>query len=139
MSFCNTLDEVREYFSKDRFATENGITIEAYGHKYAKCSLYIESRHKNAMGALMGGATFTLADFTFAVATNWDVPGTVSLNSNISFCGTVKGDRVISEAKCIKDGRSTCCYLITITDNFENLVATVMINGFKKQPKNITS
>ena len=132
MSYCNSLDEVRAFFEKDRYATENGIVIEDYGDEYAKCSLTIDEHHRNAMGALMGGATFTLADFAFAVATNWDEPGTVSLNSNISFCGTARGNKVTAEAKCIKDGRSTCCYLITVKDNLENMVATVMINGFKK-------
>ncbi len=28
-----------------------------------KCSLKIEDRHRNAMGAVMGGVYFTLADF----------------------------------------------------------------------------
>ena len=50
------LEEVREFFSKDRYATENGAVIDEIGDNYAKCSLDIDGRHLNAMGSLMGGA-----------------------------------------------------------------------------------
>ncbi len=58
-------------FENDRFATENGAVIEEVEEHYAKCSLKLGSRHRNAMGAVMGGVYFTLADFAFAVAANW--------------------------------------------------------------------
>lgn len=132
MAYCNSLDEVRKFFNNDKFATDNGMVIEEYGQHYAKCSFEIQPVHKNAMGSVMGGAVFTLADFTFAVASNWENPGTVSLNSNISFNGVAKGSKVTAEATCVKDGRSTCCYIIKVTDDLDNLVATVVINGFKK-------
>lgn len=65
------LTKVREQFKKDRFATEaTGITIEAVDENYAKCQLIVEEKHMNAAGSVMGGALFTLADFTFAVAAN---------------------------------------------------------------------
>lgn len=133
MAFCNSLEEVRKFFSKDKFATDAAMIVEEYGDKYAKCSFEIQPIHKNAMGSVMGGAIFTLADFAFAVAANWENPGTVSLNSNISFNGVAKGSRVIATAFCLKDGNSTCCYNIEVKDDLDNLVATVIINGFKKK------
>mgnify|MGYP003210662590 CR=1 FL=1 len=57
-------------FENDRFATENGAVIEEVEEHYAQCSLKLGSRHRNAMGAVMGGVYFTLADFAFAVAGN---------------------------------------------------------------------
>lgn len=80
----------------------------------------------------MGGVPFMLADFAFAVATNHQGSIVVSLSSNISFLGMAKGKRLIAEAKCIKDGRSTCCYIIDVKDELDNMVAAVTINGFKK-------
>ena len=50
-------------FENDRFATENGAMIEEVEEHYAQCSLKLGSRHRNAMGAVMGGVYFTLADF----------------------------------------------------------------------------
>lgn len=70
-----TLDEVRKLFKKDRFATESGAVINEIGERYAKCSLKLSDSHRNALGAVMGGAIFTLADFAFAVAANWQDPG----------------------------------------------------------------
>ncbi|MBP3448617.1 MAG: PaaI family thioesterase [Clostridia bacterium] len=129
----NTLDEIREFFKKDRFATENGMVIDEVGEGYAKCSLTICDRHKNAVGGVMGGVPFTLADFCYAVASNWKEPKWVSLSSQIAFLGTAKGQRLIAVANMIKSGRSTNYYEIRITDELENLVANVTITGFSKQ------
>jgi len=73
------IDEVRKMFQNDRFATENYAVIDEIGNGYAKCSMQINDRHRNAMGTVMGGASFTLADFAFAVASNHEVMGTVSI------------------------------------------------------------
>jgi len=128
-----TLEEVRDIFEKDRFATVNGAVIDEVGEGYARCSMDITETHKNAMGAVMGGATFTLADFTFAVASNWQKMGTVALSSNVTFLGVAKGERLIAEAKVVKDGRSTCYYNVEITDELGTQVAVVTVSGFKKQ------
>ena len=101
-------------FENDRFATENGAVIEEVEEHYAQCSLKLGSRHRNAMGAVMGGVYFTLADFAFAVAANWQGTGTVSLHSDIAYLGSAKGNQLIAEAVCIKNGRSTSYYLSLI-------------------------
>lgn len=126
------LEAVRATFCADRFATENGIVVDAVGEHYAKCSLVVENRHKNALGAVMGGASFTLADFAFAVAANWQSPGTVSLSSNITYVGIARGERLIAEAHCVKDGRTTCYYHIDVHDDLGNLVAVVTTTGYHK-------
>lgn len=129
----NTIEEVREFFRNDRFAYESGAYIEEIGDHYAKCSMEITEKHLNAMGSLMGGATFTLADFAFAVAANWQNPGTVSINSNIALLGTPKGKKLIAEAVLVKNGRSTCCYRIDVTDELGTIIAAVTITGFNKR------
>ena len=72
MQSDKTLAEVRKIFEGDRFATENGAVIEEIGERSAVCSLTITDSHRNAMGAVMGGVYFMLADFAFAVAANWE-------------------------------------------------------------------
>ena len=125
-----TLEEVRKIFEGDRFATENGAVIEEIGDRSATCSLTITNSHRNAMGAVMGGAYFMLADFAFAVAANWENMGCVSLRSDISFLGTAKGEKLIAKAVCIKDGKSTVCYRIDVTDDLGNLTATITTTGY---------
>lgn len=125
-----TLEEVRRIFKGDRFATENGAVIESIGDHSATCSLVITDSHRNAMGAVMGGTYFMLADFAFAVAANWENMGCVSLHSDISFLGTAKGEKLIAKAVCIKDGKSTACYRVDVTDDLGNLTATITTTGY---------
>ena len=121
-----TIEEVRKVFQADRFATENGAVIEAIGDHSATCSLVLTDSHRNAMGAVMGGVYFMLADFAFAVAANWEKMGCVSLRSDISFLGSAKGDKLIAKAACVKEGRTTACYRVDVTDDLGNLTATCM-------------
>ena len=130
MGNSKTLDEVREIFEGDRFATENGAVIEEIGDRRAVCSLRITPSHRNAMGAVMGGAYFMLADFAFAVAANSEKMGCISLRSDISFLSAAKGERLFAEAICVKDGRSTACYRVNVTDELGNLTATVTVTGY---------
>ena len=130
METKKTLEEVRKIFEGDRFATENGAVIEEIGDHSATCSLVITAAHRNAMGAVMGGTYFLLADFAFAVAANWEKMGCVSLRSDISFLGTAKGEKLIAKAVCVKDGKSTACYRVDVTDELGNLAATVTATGY---------
>ena len=109
------LRKIRETFAKDRFATENGAIIEEVREHYARCSIELTERHFNAAGGVMGGVHFVLADFAFAVATNWNGMGVVSLSSTISY---------------LKEGRSTVYYRVNVTDDLGNRIAEVGINGF---------
>ena len=125
-----TLEEVRKIFEGDRFATENGAVIEEIGDHSATCSLVITDSHRNAMGAVMGGTYFMLADFAFAVAANWENMGCVSLRSDISFLGTAKGKKLIAKAVCVKDGKRTAYYRVDVTDDLGNLTATMTATGY---------
>ena len=125
-----SLEEVKKIFEGDRFATENGAVIEKIGNHSATCSLVITNSHRNAMGAVMGGTYFMLADFAFAVAANWEKMGCVSLHSDISFLGSAKGNKLTAKAVCVKDGKSTSCYGVDVTDDSGNLAAMVTVTGY---------
>ena len=125
-----TIEEVRKVFEGDRFAMQNGAVIEEIGDHSATCSLVITDLHRNAMGAVMGGTYFMLADFAFAVAANWEKLGCVSLHSDISFLTSAKGKKLIAKAVCIKDGKSTACYRVDVADDLGNLTAMVTVTGY---------
>ncbi len=127
------LKKAREYFKGDVFAsTTTGIQIDAAQPGYAKVSLDIEPRHLNALGMVMGGAIFTMADYAFAIASNVGDETVVTINSQISYLGTAKGKRLIAEAKPLKNGRSTCVYNIDVEDELGTQVANIQVTGFKK-------
>lgn len=63
-----TLEEAREHFKNDRFATNAGMQIDELGEDYSVCSVTLSDDHKNAYGGVMGGAIFTLADLALPLA-----------------------------------------------------------------------
>lgn len=130
-----TLEEAREFFSKDAYAAMAGIVIDEIGEHYAKCSMPVDRRHMNASGFLMGGATFTLADFVFAVSSNTPSGVAVNVVSQISYLGSCRGSRLIAESRLLKDGRRNCFYQVTVSDDLGNPVASVTINGVYKNPR----
>lgn len=124
------LEEARAMFIKDTYAmVTTGIEIDEVAPQYAKCSLKLNEGHCNATGQVMGGALFTLADFTFAVAANFKQSLTVTTVSQISYLGPVKGTVLYGESKLIKDGKRNCFYQIMITDDLGTDVAMVSVNG----------
>ena len=126
------LRRIRETFAKDRFATENGAIIEEVREHYARCSIKLTERHFNAAGGGRGGVHCGLGVFAWEVATSWNGMGVGSLSSTISYLGAVKGKKLIAEAECVKEGRSTVYYRVNVTDDLENRIAEVGINGFRK-------
>ena len=130
MNNTKSLEEIRKQFEGDRFATENGAVIDEVGFNSATCSLVITDSHRNAMGAVMGGVYFMLADFAFAVAANQAKMDCVSLRADIAFLDSARGDRLIAKATCIKDGKTTECYRVDVSDDFDRLVATITVTGY---------
>ena len=127
-----TIEEVRAFFKDDRYATETtGIEITGIGDRYAKVELDVQDGHRNALGAVMGGVYFTMADFAFAIASNHDGDATVTLGSHITYLSPAKGTHLIAETSCVKDGRRTCCYEILVTDELGTEVAKVTTEGYK--------
>ena len=135
MSTFSSVEEAREFFKNDRFATYNGMQLDELYEDGCVCSMTIREDHKNAYGGVMGGAIFTLADYTFAVSSNFNQPQTVSITSQINFIGMAKGKKLIAESRLIKDGRSTCLYEINISDELGTKVAMATFTGMKLTSK----
>ena len=124
------LERAKAFFKNDQFAIKTtGAEILAVGDHYAKCRRTLDERHMNASGRVMGGVYYTLADFAFAVAANFDQPPTVTAVSQISYLGVPKGNTLTAESRLLKDGRRTCFYEITITDETGTMVAVVSTTG----------
>ena len=130
MADKETLERVREFFESDRYAMDTGAFIEEIDDHYAKCSLVINDRHRNAMGGVMGGVYFTLADFTFAVASNWQKAGIVGLNCDVSYIGVPKSDKLIAEARLVKESKHISTYNVEIKDSLGNITTIVQCLGF---------
>ena len=130
------INEIKEFFKKDRFAGMTGIEIDAITKDEVICNLHIEQHHFNAKDKVQGGAIFTLADFTFAVACNYDDlldnknNVTVGHSCNITFLKPATGETLTAKSKCIQKGRKISVYRITITDSNGNNVAEMTGNAY---------
>ena len=139
-----SLEELREFFSHDRYATATtGIEIleaqDGYAKVedgYAKVGLAVHEGHLNEGHRVMGAVYYTMADFAFAVASNpdaGDAPITFTLSSQINFLTPAKGKYLIAEARAVRKGRRTSFYAAEIKDELGTLIATVSSNGFRME------
>lgn len=128
----NRIDIMREYYVADIFATQLvGARIDSCENGHAVCSLALGPQHRNGHGIVMGGVTFTLADFAFAVACDAMHTGTVTLSSNVQYLSAPRGGRLIAEARCLREGRSACFYAVSVRDDLGRAVAEVSITGHR--------
>ena len=132
------LDKVRRVFANDRFAMATGIEILEASEGYSKCRLQLEDVHRNANGAVMGGALFTLADFSCVVASNTDLPRNVSIDGSIRFIASSKGSTLFAETKADKTGRTLSFYKVTITDDPGRLIATADFTSMRIADDSLT-
>ena len=133
MGTFKTLDEAREYFKDDGFASANGIVLEELDDNHALTSVILTHNHRNALGGVMGGAIFTLADFAFAALSNQLHMGTVAQQISINYLSAPKGDRLIAKAVCRKNGRNSCIINVDVTDDTGRDIAQFVGTGFKLQ------
>jgi acyl-CoA thioesterase len=135
------IDRIREFFSADRFAQAAGIVVDSAREDRVVCSMEIGDTHRNAGGAVQGGAIFTLADFAFAVHSNLAMLQgaaqgiTVGQSCSISFLKSSRGRRLIAESACLSRGRTMSVYRISVQDDLETPIAEMLGNGFTTPKK----
>ena len=131
MSNFDSLENAREFFYKDKFAVNTGITLDELTDDEAVCSLNLTDDHRNAYGGVMGGVIFTLADFTFAVLSNQIHQLTVAQQVDIHYLSAPKGDKLIAKATCRKSGRTSSIVNVDISDDTGRDVTQFIGTGFK--------
>lgn len=126
------IEEVRSFFAHDRFATEAcGCRIVEASRGHAVTELDITPVHRNAMGAVMGGAIFTLADYALAVACNMGEEPTVSVSNSIEFLAGARGERLVATCDADRSGRSLGFYTIDVVDELGTKVARMTATCFR--------
>ena len=127
-----TLEEIEAVFANDRFATEAaGCRVVSGEHGRAVCSMELADVHRNAMGNVMGGAIFTLADFALAICCNIGEEPTVSVDSSISFFRSTQGAALTAAAVCDKPGRHLGFYTVTVEDDLGKQIAKMTATCYR--------
>lgn len=128
-------EQIRKFFKKDRFAESLGIKLLEVSEGGAKTKMDINDEHLNGIGTVHGGALFTLADFTFAVAANSHGRVTVAINANISYMKAVSQGTLTAEAREISLNPKLATYTIDITDEDGELIAIFQGLAYRKREK----
>lgn len=131
MANFENLESAREFFYKDLFAVNMGITLDELTEDWAVCSMELNDNHKNAYGGVMGGAIFTLCDFAFAVLANQIHQLTVAQQVSINYLSAPKGDKLIARATCRKSGRTSSIIIVNVEDDLGRDIAQFVGTGFK--------
>ena len=127
---------MKDFFANDHFAEMIGIEIESIAADEVVCGLPVETRHLNAGNTVQGGAIFTLADFTFAIACNYEdlaVRGraaTVGQSGNVTFLKPGTGKRLTARSRCIQKGKTLSVYRVAVTNDEGTLIAEMTANSF---------
>lgn len=128
----NSLEEIREYFAQDKYAAQAQCSIIEARANHAVCEMPITPNHLNANGTVMGGAMFTLSDFTMAVMSNLDNKPTVAIDCTIRFFSPAKGEKLIATGNADKGGRTVGFYTVDITDDLGTKVAQFVCTAARK-------
>lgn len=131
MSTFNSIEEAREFFKGDKFATNLGVSLEKLDEDSCECSLELNDGHKNAVGGVMGGVMFTLADFAFAVLSNNLHSPTVAQQVSVNYLSAPKGNKLIARAVCKKNGRSSSIINVDVSDDAGRDIVQFVGTGFK--------
>ena len=127
------IEEVRELFARDRFATEAcGCRVVEASRGHAVCTFDITEGHRNAQGNVMGGAIFTLADFALAIGCNLGENPTVSVSNTIEYFSAAKGSALIATCDVDKSGRSLGFYTVKVEDDLGTPVAQMTATCFRR-------
>lgn len=129
-----TLEEIEGFFKKDKFAQNCNIKIARATDGEAECVMHITDEHKNAVGGVQGGAIFTLADYTFAIAANFNCDACVSVSASISYIRVAKTDTLTAVATRLGESKHVAFYEVKVSDGLGN-IAVAKIDGYKIQAK----
>lgn len=127
-----TLEELNDFFGHDRFAEHIGCKIVEGSLDHGVAELVIEDHHRNALGNVMGGAIFTLADFALAMASNVGQNPSVSVASSVEYLSASRGTKLIATCNADKSGRHLGFYTTEVTDDTGRRIALVTTTVFRE-------
>ena len=130
-----TEDELKRLFKHDRYAELSNIELLSAAPGHAKAKMTLHPHHLNALKTVQGGAIFTLADFTFAVACNSHGTMAVALNVSITFMKAATTGVLWAEARELSKNFKVGTYTVEVKDDAGDLVALFQGLAYRKKDK----
>ena len=117
----------------DRLARLLGMRLESVEPGHCRVSMEVTGDMLNAVGLTHGGATYSLADFAFAVASNSHGTVAVALATQMSYpAASRQGDRLIADARENNLGGKTGLYTIEVKTEAGRLVGLFSGTVFRR-------
>lgn len=129
------MTEFENPFVDDNFAKHLGIELIEVSEGRAQTKLTMKDIHLNGMGVMHGGAIFSLAAWTFALAANSHGNMAIGINASISFLTAIREGTLIAEAREISLSHKLATYTVAVTDQNENIIATFQGTAYRKTKK----
>ncbi|HHY00946.1 MAG TPA: PaaI family thioesterase [Methanothermobacter sp.] len=129
------MKKILKMFENDRFAALSNIEVVNVSPGKATTQMEVSDIHLNSIGTVHGGALFTLADFTFALAANSHGTVTVAINANISYLKAVTKGVLTAEARELSSGGRIGSYTVDVFDKSHDLVCVFQGMAYRKRDK----
>ncbi len=128
-------EKIKEFFKGDKLAEYLGIELIDVSKGKAIAKMVVKDEHLNGISTVHGGAIFTLADFTFAVAANSHGRVTVAINANISFMKAVTHGTLTAVAREVSLNPKIASYTVNICNDEGELIAIFQGLAYRKRDK----
>ena len=122
-------------FLDDNYARHLGIELLEVREGAAKARLTIKDCHLNGMSVVHGGAIFSLAAWTFALAANEGGNLAIGINASISFLQAAREGELLAEAKEVGQSKRIATYAVEVTNGNGTLVATFTGMAYRKRER----
>ena len=131
---AHAIDQVGRWMSEhDRFARKVGVRMVEIGPGSCTSEMVVSEDSLNAVGVTHGGAVYTLADFTFAVACNTRERVAVALTTTMVYtAASVAGDNLTARAVERSCGHRTATYDIEVTKEDGSVVGLFNGTAYRK-------
>lgn len=129
------MKKILKLFENDRFATLSNIEVVDVSPGKATARMEVSDMHRNSIGTVHGGALFTLADFTFALAANSHGTVTVAINANISYLKAATKGVLTAKARELSSGGRIASYTVDVYDESNELICVFQGMAYRKRDK----
>jgi acyl-CoA thioesterase len=125
-------EKLLKYFEADAYVKLSGIEIIDVTKEQTTVRAEIKKEHLNANGFVQGGMLYTMADFAFAVHSNYLHPMTVTQCGHINYIRPAKTAVITATAmETTRAGHTSLCEVV-IRDEQGEIVCVCNFNGFVK-------
>jgi len=124
---------LQEYLQRDAFVKHCGIELVSVAPGHAEARLVIQPWHHNAVGIVQGGAIFTLADYTFAAASNSHGTVALGINVSITYMKSARAGMLTAKGREVALNPKLATYTVDVTDDAGELVAVFQGLVYRKK------